>query len=138
MSIHTLSEIYHWLLYTCAAGQILFVILWSTVKWWETRIGRALFVKSLSVALALFTVSFFSLTRIHFTARTFYEVYIAAFAFMFIGISYQDFAMFSELKASKLERSKEDEERTGVGSERSFSDPASSYRGRRIRRRSRR
>lgn len=111
MSVHTLSEIYNTLLYLCAFGQVLFVILWSTVRWWETRIGRALFLKSLSVAVALCTVSFFNITNFHFTAGTFYKVYIAAFAFMFIGISYQDTAMYRELKASKKEKEEEDAER---------------------------
>lgn len=104
MSPHTLDEVYSWLLYTCALGQIFFVILWSTVKWWKTRVGRALFAKSISLAFALSVVSFFDITNYHYTVSTFYKVYITTFTIMFVGILYQDLAMFFELRDSKRER----------------------------------
>lgn len=41
-------------LYTAAAvGQTLFVVLWATLPWWRTIIGRALMIKSASLMVIL-------------------------------------------------------------------------------------
>lgn len=36
-----------------AIGQTLFVLLWSTLPWWRSIVGRALMVKSLALAIYL-------------------------------------------------------------------------------------
>lgn len=41
------------LVWTAAVGQLLFVALFLTERWWTHRIGRALMVKSFSLGLIL-------------------------------------------------------------------------------------
>lgn len=41
------------MLWVAAVGQVLFVVLWATQRWWVTRVGRALMVKSAALAVIL-------------------------------------------------------------------------------------
>jgi hypothetical protein len=41
------------LLHISAVGQTLFVLIWATLPWWRTFIGRALMVKSVALMLYL-------------------------------------------------------------------------------------
>ena len=43
-------------LWVATVGQVLFVLLWLTQRWWITRVGRALMAKS-AVLAALFLSS---------------------------------------------------------------------------------
>lgn len=50
------ASLYDWslrLVYAAAVGQTLFVILWGTLPWYRTRVGRALMVKSVSLMVYL-------------------------------------------------------------------------------------
>lgn len=48
--MHTFDLVVLWI---AVVGQVLFVVLWMTQRWWASTIGQALMAKSLSLALIL-------------------------------------------------------------------------------------
>jgi hypothetical protein len=48
--VHTFDLILLWI---ATVGQVLFVLLWATQRWWSSTVGQALMAKSLSLALIL-------------------------------------------------------------------------------------
>lgn len=101
MSVGTLDAIYTALLYACAIGQAVFVLAWMTVKWYKSLVGIALMFKSFSLAVTLTTVSIFRYTHAQFDPATGYKIYIGLFFILFIGISFQDFAILREIRKDK-------------------------------------
>lgn len=51
-------------LWVAAVGQVLFVTLFATERWWTHRVGRALMVKSASLALILVATLYVHLTGV--------------------------------------------------------------------------
>jgi len=47
------GEVDEAVLWVAAAGQVGFVLLWGTQRWWSTTVGRALFGKSLALGAIL-------------------------------------------------------------------------------------
>ena len=103
MSVSTLDAIYTGLLYACAIGQAIFVIAWMTVSWYKSLVGIALMFKSLSLSITLVTVSVLRYTHARLDLATGYKVYIGLFFILFIGISFQDFAILREIRKGRNE-----------------------------------
>jgi hypothetical protein len=104
VSIHTLDVTYATLLYLCAVGQTVFVGAWLTTRWYKFKVGRALMFKSASLAAVLDTISVFKLAHAQFALSTFYKIYIILFLLLFLGVSSQDIAIFTELRKEKKNR----------------------------------
>lgn len=53
MNIEVLEEIQLNCVFVWGVAQTMFVGLWTASPWWRTYVGRAMFIKSLSIALLL-------------------------------------------------------------------------------------
>lgn len=92
-------------LITAAIGQTLFVLLYATFPWWDNFVGRALFLKAISLA---------ALLDVLMLGRKFdwpYEdvTFVVLYLFMTAGIWWQ-FVAFLRVRLGSAEK-----QQTGVG-----------------------
>ena len=83
-----------WLTVIAASVQTVFVITYATRPWWKHYVGRALFLKSLSLAVALWISATNSVLDPY---KHQLEVTVFALAFVAIAITYQTVALFLEV-----------------------------------------
>lgn len=101
-SLDTLRSI---ALFTAAIGQTLFVLLYATFPWWDNFVGRALFLKALSLCALLDVLIIGRSVDWPHEDATFVALYFA----MALGICWQCVA-FLRVRLGSAEKQK-----TGVG-----------------------
>lgn len=88
-------------LYVAAAiGQTAFVVLWASLPWWKTRVGRAMMVKSASLMIVL------DFGVINYYWGPFHAwVGVALFALVVVGIYSQFFTfLYEDIQARRRRR----------------------------------
>jgi hypothetical protein len=86
-------------LWAAVVGQVLFVLLWATQRWWASTVGQALMAKSASLALIL-VASLWSYYRGPL------PLYVGRGLFLAVALAIvaQLFALLWELRRARRER----------------------------------
>lgn len=103
MSQATLLDIGIWMTVIAAIVQTIFILTYATRPWWKSRVGRALFIKSLSLSVALWISASNAIVGVYPHQL---EVSIGALAFITLAITYQTFALYVEVLGDVLDKRK--------------------------------
>lgn len=104
MSIKELLDTFKLLVHIAAVGQVVFVVMWATLPWWRSWVGKALMVKSFGFMVVLLTQVWFY-HNVPSSVTVTVQIAIAVFGLVTIGIWAQVFALGHEIyQARKAKR----------------------------------
>lgn len=103
MSTEELMLVYFSLIHVTALGQIIFIVLWATMPWRRSWIGRALMTKSLGLA-AVLTVQIWFIHQPLGSMELRVKIAIALFILLCVGVWFQVFALAHEMYRKKKKK----------------------------------
>lgn len=94
MNLHTWTEIGKAALIWAAVVQTMFVIIYGTRRWWASQVGKALFLKSATLALLLDS----AVANLFLTYRYQLQVGVVLVVCVAVAVSYQLIALVRQIE----------------------------------------